>query len=63
VSRLPDAFPDVKRWRLLLIDSKGRIVYEEVFDAPVRLLKARQGSGTEALFVSASPFLGSLRPR
>lgn len=54
---------DVKRWQLLLFDAKGRIAYDEVFDAPVRLVKVRQGSGTETLFVSASPFLGSLRLR
>lgn len=51
----------VPRWRLLLLDAKGETVYDEVFDKPLRLLKARLPGGGEALFLSSGDGLSALR--
>jgi hypothetical protein len=53
---------DVGRWRLLLVSSERELVYDEILDRYVRLLKARRADGGETLFVGGGG-LRALRPR
>lgn len=51
----------VPRWRLVLLDAAGTVVYDEVFGAPLRLLKVRRGDGGESLLLSSADGLRALR--
>lgn len=51
----------VPRWRLVLLDASGTPVYDEVFGAPLRLLKARLAGGGEELLLSSADGLRALR--
>ncbi len=51
----------VPRWRLLLIDAAGNPVYDEVFGAPLRLIKARLANDREMLLLSSADGLRALR--
>ncbi len=53
---------DVGRWRLLLVSPEREVVYDEILDRYVRLLKARRPDGGESLFISGKG-LRALRPR
>jgi hypothetical protein len=53
---------DVGRWRLLVLSSDQKVVYDEILDRSVRLLKARRADGGETLFMSGNG-LRALRPR
>ncbi|MFI5179099.1 MAG: hypothetical protein ACHQO8_11070, partial [Vicinamibacterales bacterium] len=52
---------DVQRWRLLVLSPARAIVYEEIFDVPVRLLTARRGDGRDTLLL-AGAVLRALQP-
>jgi hypothetical protein len=52
---------DLKRWRLRLYESPQAVVYDEVFDAPPRLLAAEHADGTSTVFVIADSTLSVLR--
>ena len=43
---------DVGRWRVLVFSADGRIVFDEIAGAPVRLLTARRADGSEALLLA-----------
>jgi hypothetical protein len=51
----------VPRWRLVLLDAAGTVVYDEVYGAPLRLLKVRRADGGEALLLSSADGLRALR--
>ncbi|MFI5345251.1 MAG: hypothetical protein ACHQ51_02640 [Elusimicrobiota bacterium] len=51
----------VKRWRLLLLDSAGSPVYDELFGEPLRLLKARRADGAETLLLGGADGVRVLR--
>lgn len=53
---------DVKRWRLLVLSADGAIAYDEIFDYPAGILKARQPDGAETLLVTGNG-LSAIRPR
>jgi len=53
---------DVGRWRLLLVSPEREVIYDEILEAPVRLLEAHRADGGEALFLSGNG-LRALRPR
>ena len=53
---------DVGRWRLLLVSSEREVIYDEILDRYVRLLKARRADGGETLFISGAG-LRALRAR
>ena len=54
---------DTNRYRLLIVDSMRRVVYDEVFDSYPRVLVARQADGSDTLFVSDARGLRQLRRR
>ncbi len=51
----------VPRWRLVLLDAAGTTVYDEVYGAPLRLLKVRLPGGGESLLLSSADGLRALR--
>lgn len=51
------------RRRLLLLSPGREVVYDEILDRDVRLLKARRADGGETLFLSSGSGLRVLRPR
>jgi hypothetical protein len=54
---------ELKRWRLRVYETPERVVYDEVFDTPLRLLTARGGAGDMTLFVVNGDTLSVLKPR
>ena len=54
---------DLKRWRLRLYATPQQVVFDEVFDTPLRLLTARHADGAATLFVMTGDRLTVLRPR
>ena len=54
---------DTNRYRLLIVDSMRRVVYDEVFDSYPRVLVAKQADGSDTLFVSDARGLRQLRRR
>ncbi|HEU4690290.1 MAG TPA: hypothetical protein VFS23_18095, partial [Vicinamibacterales bacterium] len=54
---------DTSRYRLLIVDSNRRAIYDEIFDRYPRVVTARRADGTDALFIHDSQGLRLLRPR
>jgi hypothetical protein len=54
---------DTSRYRLAIVDSDRRTVYDEIFDRYPRVLTARRADGSDALFVNDGQRLRLLRPR
>lgn len=52
----------VERWRILLLDPRGHVVYDEIRDTAVSLLVARGEQGSDTLLLSGGG-LDILRPR
>jgi hypothetical protein len=52
---------DLDRWRLRVYATPQQVVYDEVFDTPLRLLAARHADGAGTLFVIAGDALTVLR--
>jgi hypothetical protein len=53
---------DVERWRLLLVDARGGVAYDEILAAPAGLLTARREDGGDTLLLHAGS-LRVVRPR
>lgn len=54
---------DTSRYRLVIVDSTRRTVYDEIFDRYPRVLAARQADGSHTLFIWEAGGLRQLRPR
>jgi hypothetical protein len=54
---------DSSRYRLLIVDSTRRAVYDEIFDGYPRVLVARQSDGSDTLFVNDAIGLRQLHRR
>ncbi len=54
---------DSSRYRLLIVDSTRRAVYDEIFDGYPRVLVARQADGSDTLFVNDASGLRQLHRR
>ena len=54
---------DTSRYRLLIVDSDRRTVYDEIFDRYPRVVVARRADGSDAIFVHDAIGLRLLRPR
>jgi len=54
---------ETSRYRLLIVDSMRRAVYDEIFENYPRVLVARQADGSETLFVNVTSELRQLRRR
>ncbi len=52
---------DTSRYRLLIVDSTRRTVYDEIFDRYPRVLAARQADGSHRLFIWEASGLRQLR--
>jgi hypothetical protein len=53
---------DTSRYRLAIVDAERRIVYDEIFDRYPRVVTARRGDGSDALFINDSQGLRLLSP-
>jgi hypothetical protein len=53
---------DTSRYRLAIVDSDRRMVYDEIFDRYPRVVIARRADGSDALFINDSQGLRLLRP-
>jgi hypothetical protein len=54
---------DTSRYRLLIVDSERRTIYDQIFDRYPRVITARRADGSDALFVNNGQGLRLLRPR
>jgi hypothetical protein len=54
---------DASRYRLLIVNSDRRTVYDEIFDRYPRVLAATQADGSHRLFIWDAQGLRQLRPR
>jgi len=54
---------DTGRYRLLIVNAKLQVVYDEILDQYPRALVAKQGDGSDTLFVNAGQALRQLRRR
>src|SRR6185503_4572437 len=54
---------ETSRYRLLIVDSMRRAVYDEIFENYPRGLVARKADGSETLFVNVTSELRQLRRR
>ena len=54
---------DTSRYRLLIVDSTRRAVYDEIFDDYPRVLVAKQADGSDTLFISDASGLRQLHRR
>ena len=53
---------DTSRYRLAIVDSDRRMVYDEIFDRYPRVVIARRAVGSDALFINDSQGLRLLTP-
>jgi hypothetical protein len=54
---------ETSRYRLLIVNAKLQVVYDEILDQYPRALVARQADGSDTLFVNAGQTLRQLRRR